>query len=131
MTWKLSNEERVAVTGLPAHERYAYFVKRVADWEAVWCLRNAEGWVTFADDMHHICVPFWPHPEFARSNAKDAWRDTSPEEIALDDFLDKWLPGMTRDARLAAVFPSPLDNAAVVPASQLAGDLRSELEKIE
>jgi hypothetical protein len=43
----------------------------------------------------------------------------------LQEWLKKWLPGMSRDKRLLAVFPTPRDQAVVVTAERLAEDLQA------
>jgi hypothetical protein len=32
-------------------ERYAYFVKKAADWEEIWSLKTEDGWVLAGDDQ--------------------------------------------------------------------------------
>jgi hypothetical protein len=38
MTWVMDDKEFEAVLSLPAQRRYAYLLKRVADWERIWSL---------------------------------------------------------------------------------------------
>src|SRR5947208_1756900 len=105
MAWKIHPEELRRVPLLPVRERYEYFVKHVADWEEIWSLKNVDGWVMLGSDKEQEHVPVWPHPEYARMVAVGSWADCAPEVISLDNWLERWIPGMIRDQRLVAVFP--------------------------
>src|SRR5688500_17655473 len=107
MTYRLAEREFSAISSLPAEQRYEHFVKRVADWQAVWGLKGARGWVSAGDTTGRECMPFWPHRRYAEALATGEWADSEPTEIALADFTEKWLPGMERDGLLVAVFPTP------------------------
>lgn len=48
-TYALSDHEFEAVSRLGAEDRFAHFLKRVEDWEAVWGLRDEAGWVAATD----------------------------------------------------------------------------------
>jgi hypothetical protein len=103
----MHDKEFANVGGLPAPARYRYLCARICDWGEVWSLRNAEGWVLSRDDGGHEGVPVWPHPRFAEACAEGDWRDCIPAVISLDDWLNKWLPGMGRDTRFVAAFLLP------------------------
>ena len=103
---QIHDKEFTALIGLPAPERYALFVRRVADWQQVWSLQAPKGWVLMADEKGTEVVPVWPHERFA-----DACRDVNKQEcataISLDDWLKKWLPGMSKTSvwLLYSLFP--------------------------
>ena len=111
--------------------RYRYFVKRVADWDVVWSLRNADGWVLAATADGQEVAPFWPFEAFARRSATGAWRDTAPEAIPLDAFMQRWLPGLAADGRAVSVLPGPEDRGAVVDPLQLLEDIADEQAGLE
>ena len=128
MSWTPNDREIESVLRLPASERYKYFVKKAADTEHVWSLRKDVGWVTSADDTGRISVPVWPHAKFAAACANEDWAECEPQSIELDAWLARWLPGMHRDGRLAAVFPTPTNQAVNVAPDRLKRDLEAELE---
>jgi hypothetical protein len=97
-----------AVMAMSAEERFAYFVRKVADLERVWGL-HAEGWATAANAGGAIALALWPEPDFAAACATGAWEAHVPKAIPLGDFLTVWLPGMVRDARAVVVFPTGRD----------------------
>jgi hypothetical protein len=94
-------------------ERFAYFVGKIADSDEVWGLHK-DGWALAADNAGREMMPFWPEQEFAELSARDKWSGYAGRSISLGDFVNKWLPGLTRDGRLVAVFPTPSDNAVMV-----------------
>jgi hypothetical protein len=131
MSWTPNEKEIESVIGLPASERYKYFVKKAADTEQVWSLRKDVGWATSADDAGRICIPVWPHARYAAACANENWAEYEPQSIELDAWLERWLPGMQRDGRLAAVFPTPTNQTVNVPPARLKGDIEAELELYE
>jgi hypothetical protein len=68
VTWDLRAEERESFLRAPAPERYGHLVKRCADWEEVWVLRNDQDWVR-AERDGRVFMPVWPHPEYASACA--------------------------------------------------------------
>lgn len=104
--------KREAVMAAPAEERFAYFVRKAADFEQVWGL-YAEGWAT-ADAGSTIALAVWPEPDLAAACAFGAWERHVPKAIPLGDFLTVWLPGMVRDSRAVVVFPTDRDTGLKV-----------------
>ncbi|MEE8169868.1 MAG: DUF2750 domain-containing protein, partial [Phycisphaerae bacterium] len=62
-----------------------------------WCLARSLG--SGARDV----MPFWPDRDAAQACVKNDWAALVPGAIPLDRFLDKWLPGMSRDTILVGV----------------------------
>ena len=56
-----------------------------------------------------IALAVWPGRDFAAACAVGAWEHHLPSALPLADFLTQWLPGMVRDSRLVAVFPTERD----------------------
>ncbi|HKG93041.1 MAG TPA: DUF2750 domain-containing protein [Gemmatimonadaceae bacterium] len=132
MPYQISELEIDAVSALPALERYAHFLKRVADWEELWSLRAGDAWVLSGDDDgERELVPVWPHPRYAEACATDAWAGAEPAAIRLGEWLDVWLPGMRGDRRGAAVFPVPGERGVAVEAERLRADLEAAAEPYE
>ncbi|MBT2636929.1 DUF2750 domain-containing protein [Bacillus sp. ISL-39] len=106
--------------------RYEYFIKKAADYEEVWGLYN-KGWATAQDDMRNILIPFFPNEKFAETFAKNEWEGFRAKKIELDNFLEKWLPGMKSDGVKPSIFPTDTDSA-VMDVDTLVKDLEAELE---
>jgi hypothetical protein len=125
------DKEFESVLSLSGSERYRYFVKKVADWEAIWSLRTQEGWILAGDDQGNELVPVWPHERFAVACATGNWSDSEPVRIEISTYLERWIPGMVRDRRLVAIFPTPSDKGVVVTPERLRQDLEAELSLYE
>jgi hypothetical protein len=113
MSYYLSQKEMEAVSCLNAEARLNHFVKRVADWEEVWSLRNSEGWVLSQASPSQEAAPFWPHFSYAKACAKNEWAGCEPQSIKLQAFMEKWLPGLAKDKKMVAIFPTPISSGAI------------------
>ncbi len=131
MAWVLTDKEYQAVIKMAAPERYEYLIKKIADNEDIWSLASDDGWVMLGDGEGHECIPVWPHSRYAEVCAVGSWLTANPQPIKLDEWLDRWLPGLENDSRLVAVFPTPVMNAAVISPTQMKNDLLEELENYE
>jgi len=114
-----------SVSSLGATERYDHFIEKVCELGLVWGLFN-DGWAAGKVDGVDV-IPVWPERELAAACATDDWADLLPKEIALRDFLEKWIPGATADGTRFAVFPTVSQKAAVVENEVLRADLEGEL----
>jgi hypothetical protein len=121
-------KKRENVMAMRADERFAYFVRKVADFEQVWGLYD-EGWATADNGGDAIGLPFWPEQDFAAACAVDAWDKYAPKAIPLSEFLAKWLPGMARDSRLVAVFPTERDTAVFASPYVVMTAIQREMEQ--
>jgi hypothetical protein len=130
-TYALSEREFEAVSCLGAKERFAHFLKRVADWEAVWGLRDEAGWVAATDSDDHSSFPLWPHPRYAAACANHEWAGNAPASIDVHEFVEEWLPAMASDNVFLAVFPTPALRGILVSAMELAAALRQALAAYE
>ncbi|MBK1891092.1 DUF2750 domain-containing protein [Undibacterium sp. 14-3-2] len=130
-SYRFSEQEHASVTRLEGSERYEHFVKRVADWQNVWGLKNETGWVSAEDDSGNRGIPVWPHPDYAAACAKDEWAGNQPTPIEVQEFVAIWLPNMANDNVHVAVFPTTSMKGVMVPALQLRDDLQEELADYE
>ena len=130
MSWAINGKEFENVTRLEPKSRYEYFIKKVADWQEIWSLWN-DGWVLMGDQEQNESVPVWPHPIYAESCAVGAWLGYKPKSIALSDWLEKWTPGMIKDQRAVAVFPTSDGSTVTIEPNKLKNDLEKELSNYE
>ena len=130
MAVHVSDQQFASVVALPASERYTHLIKRVADEEAIWSLRGQEGWL-LASEAGRELVPVWPHPRYASACATGDWAGADPAAIPLDEWLAAWLPGLERDGRAVAVFPTPGGKGVVVEVTRLRADLEAELSRYD
>lgn len=131
MTYEVNSSEYKSVISLDAPKRYSYFIKKVCDWEEIWLLRDEKGFVLLGNPDERECLPVWPAERYPRELCCGEWKGFYPVIINIRDWMDKWIPGLIKDGRLVAVFPTPsLDSINVEP-KRLLGDLQCELNKIE
>ncbi len=131
MAWIPTDREMASVLQLDGQKRYLYWIKKVADEEVVWSLWQEGGWALAGDDEGRQLVPVWPHQRYAALCAQDVWAGHAPKPIALDAWIERWIPGMERDGRLVAVFPTPEDRGVAVEPARLGADLREESANYE
>jgi hypothetical protein len=117
-----TQKQIAAILALAAPARYEHFIKVVADADEVWGLRGAGGWTFLGDSENRQSFPVWPRSEYAALCAADAHQE-SPSPILMQEFLERWLPGLEKDGRLVAVFPTPTGQGIVVPPRRLRDDL--------
>ena len=127
----VNDKELSAVTSLTASKRYSHLVKEVADSESLWSLGDASGWGLMSDDQGKELVPVWPHERYAEACAFGIWANAVPRLIELSKWMEAWLPGLVRDDRQVAAFPTPENKGIMVSPSQMKDDLEEELLKYE
>ncbi|MEY6431786.1 DUF2750 domain-containing protein [Thioalkalicoccus limnaeus] len=123
MSYPLDDAERLRVLALSADGQYQDFIERALANGEVWTLKGPGGFVAYRGDDGEPCFPFWPHPDYARALATDDWSDCVPEPLSLDLFMGRWLPGMERDGRKVAVFPTPVGQGLIAEPRDLLNDL--------
>ena len=69
---------------------------------AVWGLEHPEGWALAASVEYEdsYVMPFWSSEQAARKCASEEWAEYSVSGLPLEDFIQKWLPGMQDDGYL-------------------------------
>jgi len=117
------------VLKLEPQARYDYFIRKVADFEVVWGLFD-NGWAT-AGSANTTAVPFWPEEDFARLCASAQWRGFTAKSIELNDFLERWLPGMQGEGRRCYIFSTPDEQGLLVLPEDLLGAIKQEREHYE
>jgi hypothetical protein len=118
------------VIKLSSEDRYNYFIRKVADFEEIWGLYN-DGWALLGDDANMQAFPFWPEKEFAEICATEQWLGYLPKSITLDNFLEKWIPGMENDELSISIFQTPKSTGKIVNPQKLMNDINEELEQYE
>lgn len=109
------------LTRLPADTRYEVFLHTVVESKQVWGLFQ-EGWATAEDSKGAQRIFFWPSEEFAQQQAAKEWPGFTPKPIALDEFMEAWLPGLEKDEIQISVFSTAKDEI-LVEAETLLEDL--------
>ncbi|ANG63481.1 hypothetical protein A8C75_14045 [Marinobacterium aestuarii] len=126
MTYKLTEQQRGKVIARDAQERFDHFLQKVADWEEIWSLSDAEGCVMLNTDDGESCLPVWPHPDYALDWATDGWEGCEALKIDLQAWFERWSPGLDEDGILVAVFPRADEEGVLLSA----GDLTESIEAL-
>lgn len=118
--------DRHAPQNLDCEGRFDYFLNCVDDSREIWILVNAnrEFLKIVAEEEGFEYVPVWPSAELASAYAGDA-PDLQAQNIALPQFLQKWVPGLTRDGIEVGVFPVADGSVWLSSAEELRDDLQS------
>jgi hypothetical protein len=128
MSYQLSDHEFTDVSALEATERLEHFIERISACEEVWGLQAADGWVLSAVPSGEEVAPFWPHPLYAKACALDVWQDAEPQAVSLDQFLERWIPGLIQDKRLISVFSTPDSSGVLLTPDQVKAMIDAECE---
>jgi len=91
------------------HDRYIYSIKRIADQEVAWTLKDSEGIIRTVgeDDIGYFHV--WPYKEYALKCAVGEWSGFNLHRIPLNDLLNVILPNLLNEGTQVAVFKVPSD----------------------
>lgn len=73
-------------------------------------------------------VPFWPKKEFADLMANKQWDQYVPKGIGLNDFIEKWLPGLKNGQLKTVIFMTSEDFGIMIEPQRLIHDLHEELK---
>ncbi len=112
---------------LPANKKYAYSIKKFVEEEEIWSIKDPDGWCLVGVEDQE-CVPVWPAKRYAETFIKESWPSAHCESITLDAWLERWIPGMSKDHRHVSVFLTSDMNSVVVSPERLEEDLL-ELEE--
>jgi hypothetical protein len=130
-TTKMNSHKLQNIFNLSSKERYGYFVRKVADFQTVWLVRDDEGVAMLGgDEEHSKSIPVWPEKEFASLFLKGDWESYRVEEMPLDEFLI-WLDELQKKGIQLATFPKESLQSIVVSAEEMKAHLLHELEQYE
>ena len=127
MSDSFSDEQIKAYDQLSVEDRYADFIDNMVQGNAVWSLSSDTGWAIISDGDDEF-LPVWPRAELAATWATDGYADCTPKAIELSDWLEKWLPGMSKDELQVAVCPDTLGEGIVISAEELLSDIEKALQ---
>jgi len=127
----LSKKEIEAILRKPPQERYIYSVKRIAEQEEAWTLKNEEA-VVAGDDHGNIFFPIWPYKEFALKCKIEEWEGCELKKLSLHNLTEEILPNLSKEGTKIAVFNIPDDPVSItVSANDFLNNLLYECSKYE
>lgn len=131
MPYQMNPKQFESVLALSSVDRCSHFIGKVADWEQLWGVKGAKGWLVPSTDDGLEYFPVWPHPEYAQKITEEHFPGHEAVEIPLDEFLFDWLPIFENNDVKVAVFPNKEWTLWIMEPSNLAECLRSESAQYE
>ncbi|MDN3651044.1 DUF2750 domain-containing protein [Reinekea marina] len=111
---------------LDSQERYEYLVETALEQQEIWILSDNKGFVLLNSEDGD-CLPIWPHKECAQQWVHGDWKACEPQSIDLNAWQTRWVPGLTEDQVVVAVFPNRQEEAIVVNPSDIDDDLSNAM----
>ena len=94
-------------------ERYIYSVKRIAQEEEAWTLKNKDGIIATGDDDGNTFLPVWPNKEYALKCMAGEWKNCELKKLPLDNLIKEILPNLSKEGTKVSVFIVPDDPVSV------------------
>ena len=132
--YKTTDQEFEAIIKLTPQQRYAYFVKRICDWEEIWTLYKGDC-IVLNEDKHGVLFallfPFESFASFYATRTVSLQNDLC-KCFTLDEFLSIIVNKLlANNIASALVFPVPNGFGLNVPLTRLIADIHKELENYE
>ncbi len=102
-----------------AEKRLSATIDSIITNEQVWILKDEDGCVMLTSDEEDG-VPVWPDKALATLWATDEWDHCEPLSITLQDWMQKWTPGLLQDGLVVMVCPVPAEEGEVIEPDVLA-----------
>lgn len=125
---KINEQEIFSVSNLKPYDRYKYFIKKVADGEIFFALKNESQKFVFSTLENETLFPVWSAKEFANLCLVEDWKDYNIVKISLDDFENSIVDFLEEKSILLNVFPVSNRTGFVVNLNEFIRDLNQELE---
>lgn len=127
----LNQQEIKNVSVLEPLKRYQYFLKKVADNEKLYTLKNGNNNWASSTVKNYNLYPVWSANKFASNSQIDVWSEFNVVELDLYDFLDNTLPQIEKEGFLLNVFPVDKTTGFVVKVNEFIRDINEELKNYE
>jgi len=118
------------ILNLSSEDRYGYFIRKVADFEKVYLIKDESGYSIFGDSEEKTTIAVFPEKEFADIFLTDTWSSCFIEEMDLERFME-WLDKLEQDNIQMAGFPNKDLKVVVVNPNEMKNHLLYELEQYE
>lgn len=126
----ITKQEFDAIIKLSPEERYAYFIKRICDWEQIWTLYSDDNLVLNEDKKGKLEVFLFPYETFASyyAHGTKGMEDAVGKCFHLDEFMGEVMKKLlSHDVNMALVFPVANGYGLKVTMKKLINDINEEL----
>lgn len=124
---KLTKKEIENVSSLNPQLRYKYLIKRVADSELLFTLKDSKGQFLITEVEGNKLFSIWSSKEFASNCIQGDWINYNPSEITLEQFQEEVIDFLEENNFLINVFSVGNKSGFVVNILEFAQDLSKEL----
>ncbi len=127
----ITKQEFDAIIKLSPEERYAYFIKRICDWEQIWTLYSDDNLVLNEDKKGKLEVFLFSYETFASyyAHGTNGMEDAVGKCFQLDEFMGEVVEKLlSHDVNMALVFPVANAYGLKVTMKKLINDINEELE---
>lgn len=127
----ITKQEFDAIIKLSPEERYAYFIKRICDWEQIWTLYSDDNLVLNEDKKGKLEVFLFPYETFVSyyAHGTKSMEEAVGKCFHLDEFMGKVMEKLlSHDVNMALVFPVANAYGLKVTMKKLINDINEELE---
>ncbi|MFI3245815.1 MAG: DUF2750 domain-containing protein [Ferrimonas sp.] len=102
--------------------RYEATLEGIQESQVLWTLADEQGCVVLESSQER-CILIWHDEALAQSWATGEYSECRALAISLEDFINKWVPGMSNDGFDLAVAPSLAGEGIVLSPEEFADDL--------
>ena len=129
--YKITEQEIEAIIKLTPQQRYAYFLKRICDWEQVWTLYEDDYIVLNEAKNGKLYILLFPFKDFAEHYATNTrgMKGVSYKSFEINEFLETIIKKLqANNVSNALVFPVANGYGLNVSMTDMVKDIQSELE---
>ncbi len=132
MPYKMHPKQFDNVIVMSSNERYEHFITKVADWEQLWILVSEdECFYTRMVENEFEYLSVWPHPVYAEAVNSEYDLGLTIKEIAVDEFLERWIPLLNEKSLKVGVFPDLKGTVWIIDPDELSGEISGEMSQYE
>jgi len=108
VTQSLSDAVKTQARSLSAEDRQMLVISYVPKAGEIWLIQGNEGFVML-EDKGDTRLPVFPHADLAQGWLDENGIEGTCVNVALSDFTDTWLPGLTKNNVELVMFPTLAD----------------------
>ena len=117
-----TSQDRHSLLAQNAEQRSAYLLTALVENKIIWTLVDDDGAMILTTDEED-CIPVWPDDTFAMDWVNDEWSHCRAHSISLDEWQQRWLPGLEEDEIQVALFPLPAEEGLIMAPWEMAEKL--------
>lgn len=127
----VSNKELENVSKLFPEDRYKYSIKKIADFEELFVLKDGDGNLAISIIDNFKAVSIWPTVEYVKSCQNGVWDQFQSYSYSLEELENDLLPLIRKERYVIDVLPVNNISGFVVSIDEFVRDLNEELENYQ